>query len=346
MRTMGISFALLALVACAAPPAGPAGEKVEAKGLDAPAADWGDSPGCSNTCPYAGDGECDDGGPASDYAVCTLGSDCDDCGWRPVADAPPDVELEPWARELADHVAFSARYHAYGEALVAGGVGAPTPGCVGAWAVGGAAIGDIASKGCWGVGLVASETGVGLAVAGVCGLADVTQIDALLGAVAGAVSGLVACSFGTTMPTDTASDWRFVDAESGRSESLSDVGRRLRSESCPADDAVEADADCWMYFHYTSAAGFGEISAGGVIRANARNQVFVTWVPYSPSDAETSLFIGSPAYEGRADYVVVFRKADPGVRFEPGTQWNELVHYGSLRLGSHVEPLYVGPNPF
>ncbi|MCB9595107.1 MAG: hypothetical protein H6719_20485 [Sandaracinaceae bacterium] len=37
---------------------------------------------CTNTCIYAGDGECDDGGPGSDYALCALGSDCDDCGSR------------------------------------------------------------------------------------------------------------------------------------------------------------------------------------------------------------------------------------------------------------------------
>lgn len=38
--------------------------------------------GCSNTCSSSGDGECDDGGPGSLYAVCGLGTDCDDCGAR------------------------------------------------------------------------------------------------------------------------------------------------------------------------------------------------------------------------------------------------------------------------
>ncbi|MFK7999228.1 MAG: hypothetical protein AB8H86_06505 [Polyangiales bacterium] len=38
--------------------------------------------GCSNTCSSSGDGECDDGGPNSLYAVCALGTDCDDCGAR------------------------------------------------------------------------------------------------------------------------------------------------------------------------------------------------------------------------------------------------------------------------
>jgi hypothetical protein len=38
--------------------------------------------GCSNTCSTANDNECDDGGPGSMYSICTLGSDCADCGPR------------------------------------------------------------------------------------------------------------------------------------------------------------------------------------------------------------------------------------------------------------------------
>jgi len=34
---------------------------------------------CTDTCIFAYDGECDDGGPNSDYAVCDLGTDCTDC---------------------------------------------------------------------------------------------------------------------------------------------------------------------------------------------------------------------------------------------------------------------------
>jgi serine/threonine protein kinase len=37
---------------------------------------------CYNTCQWAHDGECDDGGPGSLYAVCTFGTDCADCGPR------------------------------------------------------------------------------------------------------------------------------------------------------------------------------------------------------------------------------------------------------------------------
>lgn len=37
---------------------------------------------CSNTCAWANDGECDDGGPGSLYDVCDYGTDCGDCGTR------------------------------------------------------------------------------------------------------------------------------------------------------------------------------------------------------------------------------------------------------------------------
>jgi len=40
------------------------------------------APLCSNSCPYAGDGECDDCGEGSEYSVCDIGTDCDDCGLR------------------------------------------------------------------------------------------------------------------------------------------------------------------------------------------------------------------------------------------------------------------------
>ncbi|RVU48848.1 hypothetical protein EA187_05310 [Lujinxingia sediminis] len=39
-------------------------------------------PVCSDSCQYANDGECDDGGPGAAYDVCTYGTDCSDCGSR------------------------------------------------------------------------------------------------------------------------------------------------------------------------------------------------------------------------------------------------------------------------
>lgn len=55
--------------------------------------DGGSSPTmCTNTCRFAGDGECDDGGGGSTTGLCAFGSDCDDCGSRggpaPMGPAP------------------------------------------------------------------------------------------------------------------------------------------------------------------------------------------------------------------------------------------------------------------
>jgi hypothetical protein len=38
--------------------------------------------GCKNTCRFANDRQCDDGGPGSTGSTCSLGSDCADCGPR------------------------------------------------------------------------------------------------------------------------------------------------------------------------------------------------------------------------------------------------------------------------
>ena len=37
---------------------------------------------CSNTCGYANDFDCDDGGPGAEFTACSLGTDCSNCGPR------------------------------------------------------------------------------------------------------------------------------------------------------------------------------------------------------------------------------------------------------------------------
>lgn len=37
---------------------------------------------CEDACPFANDGECDDGGIGSITDICNLGKDCSDCGQR------------------------------------------------------------------------------------------------------------------------------------------------------------------------------------------------------------------------------------------------------------------------
>ncbi len=44
---------------------------------------------CTDSCRWAHDDECDDGGPGADFNVCAYGTDCADCGTRH-GDAPVD----------------------------------------------------------------------------------------------------------------------------------------------------------------------------------------------------------------------------------------------------------------
>ena len=50
---------------------------------------------CLNTCSYASDNYCDDGGPGSEYGVCALGTDCVDCGTRAQQQPPPPPPPPP-----------------------------------------------------------------------------------------------------------------------------------------------------------------------------------------------------------------------------------------------------------
>ena len=44
---------------------------------------------CRESCYWASDGDCDDGGVGSEYTACDIGSDCTDCGSRAVCAALP-----------------------------------------------------------------------------------------------------------------------------------------------------------------------------------------------------------------------------------------------------------------
>ena len=49
---------------------------------------------CSNTCQWAYDDECDDGGPNSEYDLCACGTDCADCGTRTVTECNSSDEAD------------------------------------------------------------------------------------------------------------------------------------------------------------------------------------------------------------------------------------------------------------
>jgi len=64
---------------------------------------------CDNTCRFNGDGDCDDGGPDSDYSLCEFGSDCDDCGPRLAGPETLECADDP---ELFQDLLEPGDYHA------------------------------------------------------------------------------------------------------------------------------------------------------------------------------------------------------------------------------------------
>ena len=83
------------------------------------------------------------------------------------------------------------------------------------------------------------------------------------------------------------------------------------------------------------------------IRANSKGLVYVTITPMSPSDTKNNLFMGGYGeYAEKGEYVMVFN-VNCDVNFEPGTQPNELIHFGSLRYGRQItQIIYFGINDF
>ena len=56
---------------------------------------------CENSCAYANDGSCDDGGEGAEYSSCELGTDCSDCGPRAGKGGASRVGIEPHQQEKA-----------------------------------------------------------------------------------------------------------------------------------------------------------------------------------------------------------------------------------------------------
>lgn len=74
-----------------APAAAPA-EAVAAPAAPTPTAPVAAAALCTNTCDSANDGDCDDGGPNSEFNICALGTDCADCGSRTAVPVPAATE--------------------------------------------------------------------------------------------------------------------------------------------------------------------------------------------------------------------------------------------------------------
>ena len=65
-------------------------------------------PICEESCHYPADAFCDDGGPGSQYNICSFGSDCSDCGTRlassPAPPPPPSCHWEAHGNSCNDRM--------------------------------------------------------------------------------------------------------------------------------------------------------------------------------------------------------------------------------------------------
>ncbi|MEV0603004.1 DUF6531 domain-containing protein [Streptomyces sp. NPDC050315] len=114
----------------------------------------------------------------------------------------------------------------------------------------------------------------------------------------------------------------------------------------PCTDELLERMDENTYFHYTDRAGFDAITSGEGARfvANRQGKLFATQDMLSPAEVERNIFIGNPAYQGKGDYLIAFRKPE-GAEFIPGEQPNEFIHRGGLKIPEDAI-LYRGGNPF
>jgi hypothetical protein len=109
---------------------------------------------------------------------------------------------------------------------------------------------------------------------------------------------------------------------------------------------IAENLDDNVYFHYTSEGGHaGIVAPGGGLRIGANaGKVHVTQEMGSPAEVEQNIFIGNPKYSGKADFLVAFRMSE-GVELRPGSQPNEMIFDGSLKVPAR-NVIYHGRNPF
>ena len=79
---------------------------------------------CTNFCVHSRDGDCDDGGPGSEYSLCARGSDCNDCQPKStpgiedpdnnIMDMPPGGSPEG-IEAIIEMMNNAGGYHAYGD---------------------------------------------------------------------------------------------------------------------------------------------------------------------------------------------------------------------------------------
>jgi hypothetical protein len=119
------------------------------------------------------------------------------------------------------------------------------------------------------------------------------------------------------------------------------------NEDVHAPENITSNLDDNVYFHYTNADGYSSIlndDGSLTIAANPAGKVHVTQEMSNPSEVETNIFAGMTTHAGRGEFAFAFRMPE-GVDLVPGSQSNELITYGSLRIPAD-NVLYHGENPF
>ncbi|MBB5297494.1 hypothetical protein, partial [Deinococcus metallilatus] len=105
----------------------------------------------------------------------------------------------------------------------------------------------------------------------------------------------------------------------------------------------------YILYHYTDEAGAKAIMESGKLLPDARGRVFLTPDQVPASHAKDALFAGNPRYAGKGAYVIEVRVLpETGLGFDPtkATQYNELVHNGTLRNGRQIEIVSASRNTF
>ena len=64
---------------------------------------------CTDTCAFAADGACDDGGFGAEYTLCDRGDDCVDCGSRDLSEGTSTVTQPYVPRSLQSAHVFSTK---------------------------------------------------------------------------------------------------------------------------------------------------------------------------------------------------------------------------------------------
>ncbi|MFN8510693.1 MAG: pre-toxin TG domain-containing protein [Deinococcaceae bacterium] len=105
----------------------------------------------------------------------------------------------------------------------------------------------------------------------------------------------------------------------------------------------------FILYHYTDAAGAKAILETGMLLPDSKGRVFLTPDQVPSSYTRDALFAGNPNYSGKGTHVVIVKVLpETGMNIDPNksTQYNELVHKGTLRNGRQIQIVGAQENKF